>query len=35
MNIKVCVKIGKSGSETLTLLTLAYNELFMNKSNIF
>jgi hypothetical protein len=26
INIKICVKIGKSATETLALLTLAYGE---------
>jgi hypothetical protein len=36
INIKFCVKIGKSASETLVLLTLAYgqyairNQMFLN-----
>jgi cytochrome c-type biogenesis protein CcmH/NrfF len=31
INIKFCVKIGKSGSETLALLTEAYGEYVMKK----
>jgi hypothetical protein len=30
-NIKFCVKIGKSASETLALLTMAYDEYAMQK----
>jgi hypothetical protein len=33
-NTKFCVKIGKSGSETLVLLILAYGEYAMNKSSV-
>jgi len=32
INIKFCVKIGKSASETLALLTLANGEYATNKS---
>jgi hypothetical protein len=32
INNKFCVKIGKSASETLTLLTVAYGEYDMKKS---
>ncbi|CAI9567771.1 unnamed protein product [Staurois parvus] len=35
INIKFCVKIGKSVSKTLVLLQQAYDEHFMNKSNVF
>jgi hypothetical protein len=35
INIKFCVKIGKSTSETLTLLTVAYGEHAMKKSSVF
>jgi hypothetical protein len=35
INIKFCVKIGKSASETLTLLTVAYGEDAMKKLNVF
>jgi len=35
INIKFCVKIGKSASETLTLLTVAYGEYGMKKSSVF
>jgi hypothetical protein len=35
IKIKSCVKIGKSGSKTLTLLTLAYGEYAMKKLNVF
>jgi hypothetical protein len=35
INIKFCVKIGKSASETLALLTLAYGEYSMKKSSVF
>jgi hypothetical protein len=34
INVKFCVKIGKSGSETLALLTLAYGEDAMKKSSV-
>jgi alpha-D-ribose 1-methylphosphonate 5-triphosphate synthase subunit PhnL len=35
INIKFCVKIGKSGSEMSALLTVAYGEYAMNKSIVF
>jgi hypothetical protein len=35
INIKFCVKIGKSASETLALLTVAYGEYSMKKFNVF
>jgi hypothetical protein len=35
INNKFCVKITKSASETLALLTLAYGEYAMKKSNVF
>jgi hypothetical protein len=35
INIKFCVKIGKSASETLALLTVAYGEYAMKKSDVF
>jgi hypothetical protein len=35
MNIKFCVKIGKSASETLVLLRMAYGEYTMKKSSVF
>jgi len=35
MNIKFCVKIGKSATETLILLTVAYGEYAMKKSSVF
>jgi len=35
MNIKFCVKNGKSTSETLALLTVAYGEYAMKKSSVF
>jgi hypothetical protein len=35
INIKLCVQIGKSASETVSLLTLTYCEYDMNKSNAF
>jgi hypothetical protein len=35
INIKFCVKIGKSAGETLALLTLAYGEYAMKKSSVF
>jgi hypothetical protein len=34
-NINFCVKISKSGSETLALLTLTYGEYAMKKSSVF
>jgi len=34
INIKFCVKIGKGTSETLALLTVAYGEYAMKKSNV-
>jgi hypothetical protein len=33
--IKFCVKIGKSSSKTLALLTLAYGKYTMKKSSVF
>jgi hypothetical protein len=35
INIKFSVEIGKSASETLSLLTLAYSEYAMKKLNVF
>jgi hypothetical protein len=35
INIKFCVRIGKSASETLALLTVAYDEYTMKKSSVF
>ena len=35
INIKFCVKIRKSTSETLALLTVAYGEYVMKKSSVF
>jgi hypothetical protein len=35
INIKFCVKIGKSASETLALITLAYGEYTVKKFNVF
>jgi hypothetical protein len=35
MNIKFCVKTGKSASETLALLRVAYDEYARKKSSIF
>jgi hypothetical protein len=35
INIKFCVKIGKSANEMLALLTVAYGEYTMNKSSVF
>jgi len=35
INNKFCVKIGKSASETLALLTVAYGEYAMKKSSVF
>jgi len=35
INIKFCVKIGKSASETLALLTVAYGEYAMKKLSVF
>jgi len=34
INIKVCVKIDKSASETLALLTVAYGEKAMKKLSV-
>jgi hypothetical protein len=34
INIKFCVKAGKSASEMLFLLTLAYGEYAMKKSSV-
>jgi len=34
MNIKFCVKIGKSASETSALLTVAYDEYAIEKSSV-
>jgi len=35
INIKFCVKIGKSASEKVALLTVAYGEYAMEKSSVF
>jgi len=35
INIKFCVKIGESASETLALLTVAYGEYGMKKLSVF
>jgi hypothetical protein len=35
INIKFCVKIGKSASETLALLTVVYGEYAIKKSSVF
>jgi len=35
INIKFCVKIGKSASEMLALLTVAYGEYSMKKLSVF
>jgi hypothetical protein len=35
INIKFCVKIGKSANETFALLTLAHSEYAMKKSSVF
>ena len=35
INIKFCVKIGKSASEMLTLLTVAYDIYAMKKLSVF
>jgi hypothetical protein len=35
INIEFCVKISKSACETLALLTVAYGEYAMKKSNVF
>jgi hypothetical protein len=35
INIKFCVKIGKSAVETLALFIVAYGEYAMNKSSVF
>ena len=35
INIKFCVKIGKTASETLAILTVAYGEHAVKKSSVF
>ena len=35
INIKFCMKIGKSASDKLALLTVAYGEYAMKKSSVF
>jgi hypothetical protein len=35
INIKFCVQVGKSASETLALFTVAYGEYAMKKSSVF
>jgi hypothetical protein len=35
INIKFCVKIGKSASETSALLTVTYGKYMMNKQSVF
>jgi hypothetical protein len=35
INIKFCVKIGKSASETLALLTVSFGEYAMKKYSVF
>jgi len=35
INIKFCVKIGKSANEKLVLLTVVYDEYAMKKSSVF
>jgi len=35
INIKFCVKIGKSASETLAILTVVYGEYAMKKWSVF
>jgi hypothetical protein len=35
INVKFCLKIGKSASETLSLLIMAYGEYAMKKSSSF
>jgi hypothetical protein len=35
INIKFCMKIGKSTRETLELLTLPYDEYVMNKLSVY
>jgi hypothetical protein len=35
INIKFCVKVGKSASETLAILTVACGEYDMKKSSVF
>ena len=35
INVKFCVKIGKSASETLALLTVACGEYDVKKSSVF
>jgi hypothetical protein len=35
LNVKFCVKMGKSASEMLAPLTVAYGEYIMKKSSVF
>jgi hypothetical protein len=35
INIKYCVKIGKSASKTIALLTLAYGEYAIKRLSVF
>jgi hypothetical protein len=35
INMKICLKIGNSGSETLVLLTFCYGEYAIKKSSVF
>jgi hypothetical protein len=35
INIKFCLKIGNSATETLALLTMAYGKYVVKKSNVF
>ena len=35
INIQFCVKIGRSATETLALLTVAYGEYAMKKLSVF
>jgi len=35
INIRFCVKIGKTASETLAILTVAYGEYAMKKLSVF
>jgi hypothetical protein len=35
INVEFCVKIGKSDSETLALITLVYDEYATKKSGVF
>jgi hypothetical protein len=35
INVKFCIRIGKSASRTLALLIMAYGEYVMKKSSVF